>query len=510
MAILDEKEKKHTFIDTGFNRLLIRASESEKKTTEIDLPPNIKHVFSHGLSQGLLGSQALGANISLGHQVIAVLPIDNIQEVIETLHSRGGGIIKFGPHTYYLSYTLTVRDNISFIGEGRDVTIIDFMKTSNNFTVKGTLADILNNNIFRDFTVQNSTSTAAIDIDYADFLRMQNVKSTSNGGKGIRIDHSRFFNLTDIDAAGNAGNGIEIRGDDTIRTTSNAVLLNCECDSNSGIGISIVDTGGGGVKDMNFIDCRTNGNSGDGVDATQTITGTDRLSFIGCLAGSNGGKGFDINIQGTNMTECFSVLNTGDGFEMSQVQFKLIGCTSASNSGVDYDIQASGVFVGNTYPFSTTTDPSARTSITDPLINLQFYGNQGTTFKQEVRSFRMLNASGGARTIGDVVILKAVADGDEVTTTTTQGDDKVFGMVTETSLADAAWGGVLTQGFTTRLKVDGTTDIAIGDLLGTFTTAGIAMKAAAGDMAFAIALEAYTTNDSSGVIDAILITPRLI
>ena len=38
----------------------------------------------------------------------------------------------------------------------------------------------------------------------------------------------------------------------------------------------------------------------------------------------------------------------------------------------------------------------------------------------------------------------------------------------------------------------------------------IGMKAASGDMAVAIALEAYATDDSSGVIDALLITPRKI
>ncbi len=44
--------------------------------------------------------------------------------------------------------------------------------------------------------------------------------------------------------------------------------------------------------------------------------------------------------------------------------------------------------------------------------------------------------------------------------------------------------------------------------MGTFTAAGISMKAAAGDMAFAIALEVYAGADSLGVIDALLITPR--
>ncbi len=82
-----------------------------------------------------------------------------------------------------------------------------------------------------------------------------------------------------------------------------------------------------------------------------------------------------------------------------------------------------------------------------------------------------------------------------------------MGMVLET-IADDAYGRVLTLGKTALLKADGTDDIAIGDLLSTFTTAKIAQKAAQGEVAFAIALEAYATNDSSGVIDAVLITPR--
>lgn len=135
--------------------------------------------------------------------------------------------------------------------------------------------------------------------------------------------------------------------------------------------------------------------------------------------------------------------------------------------------------------------------------------NIGITPDQEAKSIYAKNTSGGSLAIGDVVTLKAVAAGNEVTTTTTQGDDLVYGMATAT-IANDAFGYVQVLGKTTSLKVDGTTDIAIGDFLGTFTTAKIAAKAGAGDMAFAIALEAYTTNDSAGVIDALLITPRKI
>ena len=121
----------------------------------------------------------------------------------------------------------------------------------------------------------------------------------------------------------------------------------------------------------------------------------------------------------------------------------------------------------------------------------------------------MKNTSGGQLVLGDLVTYKAAAAGDEFTTTTIQGDDLVYGMVLET-INDNANGKIQTIGKTTALKVDGTTDIAIGDFIGTFTTAKIGMKALVGDMAIAIALEAYSTDDSNGVIDALLITPKKI
>lgn len=137
----------------------------------------------------------------------------------------------------------------------------------------------------------------------------------------------------------------------------------------------------------------------------------------------------------------------------------------------------------------------------------QAYGNWTEDHYFEQRLLLMKNTSGDNLVVGDVVVLKAVAAGNEVTTTVTEGDQMVFGMLAE-NINDNAWGWILVEGKTVVLKVNGTTDIAIGDLLGTHTDAGIAMKAAAGKMGFAIALETYTTDDSAGVIDALLITPR--
>lgn len=125
----------------------------------------------------------------------------------------------------------------------------------------------------------------------------------------------------------------------------------------------------------------------------------------------------------------------------------------------------------------------------------------------QIKHFRRVkNTSGGALAEGDVVILKAVAAGNEITTTINQGDDSVYGMVAE-AIADTAYGLVQVKGFTDALKVNGTVAIAIGDILGTYTAAGITMKAAAGDQGFARALEAYAVADSLGVIDAYIKSP---
>ena len=131
----------------------------------------------------------------------------------------------------------------------------------------------------------------------------------------------------------------------------------------------------------------------------------------------------------------------------------------------------------------------------------------GLGFKDTNRHILMFNASDGGLTAGDVVVLKSTSGGNKITTTTSAGNNKVLGMVVET-IASNTFGRVQISGNTTVLKVNGTTDIAIGDYLSTHTVAGIAAKASAGHMVFAIALEAYTTNDSNGVIDAIILPWR--
>ena len=152
---------------------------------------------------------------------------------------------------------------------------------------------------------------------------------------------------------------------------------------------------------------------------------------------------------------------------------------------------------------------NATTKIVDNSIGTIIKDNLGVAPNFDKHHYLMKNTSGVSLSAGQVVIIKNVAAGDEVTTTTTAGYNKVYGIATAT-ITNNSYGYIQTLGKATTLKVNGTTDIAIGDYLSTYTEAGIAKKASAGETAFAIALEAYTTDDSNGVLDALLITPRLI
>jgi hypothetical protein len=159
--------------------------------------------------------------------------------------------------------------------------------------------------------------------------------------------------------------------------------------------------------------------------------------------------------------------------------------------------------LGNNFYDNTT--PLTATNSTYAIIKDNI-GQQPVDIKEYVYA---TNTSGGALAAGDLVILKSVAGANEITTTTTGGDSKVYGMAME-AISNTATGRILIRGKTTVLKVNGTTDIAVGDFISCYTSVGIGKKATTGETVIAIALEAYTADDSNGIIDALLILPRLI
>lgn len=133
-------------------------------------------------------------------------------------------------------------------------------------------------------------------------------------------------------------------------------------------------------------------------------------------------------------------------------------------------------------------------------------GSRGGLYK------RVRNNRASAVVAGDVVIWDTTVLYPAITVTTTQDDAKVAGVVVN-NIPSKEMGLIQCEGIfeiASSVKVNGTTAIAVGDALSTFTTAGIAAKATAGKAgAFAIALEAYSVADSLGTIDVLLVPPSL-
>jgi len=158
---------------------------------------------------------------------------------------------------------------------------------------------------------------------------------------------------------------------------------------------------------------------------------------------------------------------------------------------------SNNTFIGN-YIVYPLFDSGTLTHIDD--------NNRGISIDQIKMFRRVKNTSGAQRAVGDVVSLKAVAAGNEVTAPAAIGERQVYGMVAET-IANNAWGLVQVKGKTTVLKSTnaGGGNIAIGDFL--ITEAGVrARKAAANtDPIFARALEACAAADC--VIDAYIMSP---
>lgn len=117
----------------------------------------------------------------------------------------------------------------------------------------------------------------------------------------------------------------------------------------------------------------------------------------------------------------------------------------------------------------------------------------------------MINDSGVAVARGALVCLDATKGRNYFTTDTAGNKNTIIGMASE-AIADGQRGLIQTYGPTKYLKVDGNTDIAVGDFIASFTTGGIGQKGTIGSgNCIAIACEAYSANDSNGVIDAFLL-----
>lgn len=135
-----------------------------------------------------------------------------------------------------------------------------------------------------------------------------------------------------------------------------------------------------------------------------------------------------------------------------------------------------------------------------------------------IPGFRAIRAiADAAMEPGDVVVLVTTAAKNtpgnlpHVNKTTSADSTLVCGVVADGQPAIVAGQEVFVQvaGLHENVKVDGTTDLANGDPLATFTTGGVAAKGTADASAFGIYVDAGHTTDATTVQHKALLTnPR--
>lgn len=531
-----------------------------------------------------------------------------IQAAIDALPT-GGGKVLLSEGTYDITALVTLPSYTALEGEGPSTILranaslggADFQLITNNTYIGGGNTHIVVKNLLID-----GNDVAGLSIENTCGLLLQNTKdcmvdkvyTKDCWGKAIRLNSATGAVISGCIDSGSGGAvvvssvgipGLSQRctvvgcigeGNDLVSgcgcnfcgDTQDSIITGC---AYSGYGFGIFLFGGSERNVISGNVCYKNGESGIGFAANADAPNdTSDNIFTGNL--------FHSNSQRADNTYPNIMVGYagGNGFAHRN---HIIGNTcrrgilaNKPKYGIEIQVAASkNNVIGN----NDLYDSGSTSAIGDAGTLTQIKNNRDQEITDVKDYVRVKNTSGGALAAGDVVILKSVAAGNEITTTTTQGDDKVFGMVAE-AIANNAYGQVQVAGKTVALKVNGVTDIAIGDFLGTigiadyttgtalFTNAstavvgtgttwtaamvgrrikndasgkwyfiasvtdathlaltvayaeatttsdpytisasGIAMKAAAGDMAFAIALEAYATNDSLGVIDALIISP---
>lgn len=473
----------------------------ENKDTFASAPTDYSG-YSSGAVQGanaLLGG-AISRTSTSGGRVATVKAGEDIRPALESLRSAGGGTLLLLAGTHRPTYDIVGIDGINIIGEGIDQTIIDFGGATWSIKYGVGALPIQKNFKISNLTVKNSNdSDGAIYLNYVSNFTLDTVKVSDCSGDGMKIDNGKKFSILNCIFEANGSDGLVIG--ETVNSTEYFVIQNCLFHNNTLSGFKTQITN---VSNGTLIGCQATHN----YYGYYLGTG-DSFILNGCQSVYNT-VGFFISSTSTTLVGCIADEST-TGFDINN-KCSLVGCHASHSSALDFDFSAltsasagEATLVGCNFNENGATQPESDVILKDLFV--QAIGNSMQSTVTSRKILKMTNNSGSSISSGQVVVMSATSSGYEIQRTTTVGDDKVLGMALQT-IPNTSTGQILAEGKTSLLKVNGTTDIAIGDFLSTYSVAGIAAKANDGDMAFAIALEAYTANDSNGVIDALIISPR--
>lgn len=433
---------------------------------------------------------------------------EDIRPALESLKSAGGGTLILLAGVHRPEYNIIGASKINIVGEGIDQTVIDFGGGAYELRYGASTGGYSNFKL-ADFTVRNASAIGFVIEDCTDF-QVSDIKTEDHGSTGFYILNSYRFVCARVAAESNTFTGIKMEATDT--NCHSFDFQFCTASLNGSYGIHLSSGTTGFLHSFTIIGCRgeSNGNSNLRIFSGGSGT-TQTYNYVvnGFHSSTPPDIDYGIDVDGLRYTVIGCTQDVGllfikcttDGFTGPAA---VIGCTGVGSYSIDDNVSS----VGNTVEIADTIHPFemfASNADRDAVV----LGTTGGSPMTEKSIHHMYNGHGSTISSGRVVVLRPSTHNDEVIMSTTLGDDRVFGMAME-AINSGERGRILVEGYTTILEVNGVTDIAKGDFLTCYTSTGKACKASAGDMAFAIALEAYTADNSSGVIDAFIIKPRKI
>lgn len=498
------------------------------KSLNKTLPQNSTEVVYDAVSEALNAGQVLsGGNLnlkslSIGGLIKQVAPGDDIQAAIDVINREGGGTVQLLQGAYKLNNNINLRSNVHIKGAGKDVTVLDFQNTA--FQILTPFGDSLFNKTsnfsISYLTIRASTASGgALFFHYSDFWLLDNIK-IKECAMGMRTWIATDALVFNCNFDSNTSHGFAMVGQigGTSGTTGRTVFLRCSFDTNDGDGYNDSSTPSN-ISGNTFISCSFFGNVLNGLNST----GSSGFSAIDCVAEANEQNGFNVGTVGTaTLIRCRADTNTVDGFNVTTSLVTLLGCrVSSANTVRDFDFSAiasndyrTSIVLGSTlYQLGTGIYWRDQYKLDDAKIISMFNGDSASRISSK-NILSVLNNETNEIREGSVVVHDSTSTtGDQFKTTTTNGNNKVMGMAMSglgtLSIGNNRYGYILTEGYTSKLFVtNGTSSIAVGDWLSTYSHAYYAKEAVSGDTVFAIALETPTT--STAQIKALLVSPRLI
>lgn len=467
----------------------------------------------------LSGGDLTLKTLTVGGLVKQVAPGDDIQAAIDAVNREGGGTVQLLAKTYTLTSNINLKSNVSLVGAGKDITILNFNNVALGVNIIGTSTLSLQNIQIKDLTIQNSNNIAGLDIDFCNFWRLEEVRVTSCLQNGIRVQDAGNFLMFNVRSDTNTSSGFLFQENSNATAISTFSLINCQADTNTLHGFYLNSDRGTNYRlyDFTLLNCHAESNGGRGFYFNASVAVRMDGRVANCYSISNTSSGFDVN---SNVTQiyfigCIPDSNGIDGLHIDGQHCTIVGCRG-NGTNTTYDLNVTNdynVVIGSNFYNGAALGSTFMNF--DPTKAIIVDDNSNSGLKLNRKFIQAKNTSGGTIPAGAVIVYNpASADPEQVTTTTTNGDNKVVGMMLtntgSTSLtSNNSVGKVLTEGYTTQLYVsNGTSSISIGNYLSTYSHAYYAKKAVTGDMVFAMALSAPSTGTAQ--INALLVSPRLI